>query len=465
MREFEFTFDNGFKVGLRKHHKNPRNSQALVEAHNMAVTPYGMEPTYNLTNVLGLEVNEWPFPQLVCGSNYTYLITRDIARRSYRFYSVALGGTLTFLLEIDDQTFTKGDKQFDVVDVGPYLILTNGKVIVRRDPVTGVLNGFLSRTGLPRTKTLCNFKGQLIGGNVQSSWYSCGESNIIWGAIGSEDFTPGQSNIAGFSRLPLGGTVYATRRLGDVVMVYGSKELAALVPARDPAPTFKLDEMLDTGIVSDGAVGGSLTEHIFIDKSGWLWRLDSNLKLTKLGYQEWMTLLDPSKIIISYDESDRRYFIGDGTISYLLTESGLSTTHQSFTGIGLWDGERQAVAASSGDQEFRLETDTLDFGYRGLKTLFTAEVGIESVHSAEFCYDFKTNRKKEWAKTRWSPLNEQGWGTQIISVNDFRAKLRVSSGSGTTVDYMKFRWKMTDLRSIRGVYAAPARGQGIQVDQ
>ena len=44
MREFEYTFDKGLTIGLRPHHKNPRNSQALIQCHNLKVTSHGLQP-------------------------------------------------------------------------------------------------------------------------------------------------------------------------------------------------------------------------------------------------------------------------------------------------------------------------------------------------------------------------------------------------------------------------------------
>lgn len=44
MREFEYTFQDGLKVGLRRDKKNPRNNEALTQAYNVRCGPYGVEP-------------------------------------------------------------------------------------------------------------------------------------------------------------------------------------------------------------------------------------------------------------------------------------------------------------------------------------------------------------------------------------------------------------------------------------
>ena len=62
MREFEDVFDKGLTIGLRPHHKNPRNSQALVECHNFKIAQNGLvpfEPFGNLIALLGDTESFW----------------------------------------------------------------------------------------------------------------------------------------------------------------------------------------------------------------------------------------------------------------------------------------------------------------------------------------------------------------------------------------------------------------------
>lgn len=44
MKEFSVKFEKGLKRGLRKQSTNPRNSEALVECHNLRPTEAGLEP-------------------------------------------------------------------------------------------------------------------------------------------------------------------------------------------------------------------------------------------------------------------------------------------------------------------------------------------------------------------------------------------------------------------------------------
>lgn len=51
MKEFEFTFDKGLRLGLRTHYSNPRNEQALVECHNLMPTEKGIEGHKAITDL------------------------------------------------------------------------------------------------------------------------------------------------------------------------------------------------------------------------------------------------------------------------------------------------------------------------------------------------------------------------------------------------------------------------------
>jgi hypothetical protein len=66
LREFEHTFDEGLRRGLRRHHSNPRNNEALVKCLNTKPSERGLVPidlvTYSVTDTNGAV--SWPFPQM-----------------------------------------------------------------------------------------------------------------------------------------------------------------------------------------------------------------------------------------------------------------------------------------------------------------------------------------------------------------------------------------------------------------
>jgi hypothetical protein len=56
MREFEVPFREGLTKGLRRHSKNPLNTEALVECHNLAPTEFGLEPHEDIILMTAVEL-------------------------------------------------------------------------------------------------------------------------------------------------------------------------------------------------------------------------------------------------------------------------------------------------------------------------------------------------------------------------------------------------------------------------
>ena len=464
MREFEYAFEQGLAKGLRTHHKNPRNQEALVEAYNMRAGSEGLEPYLPLGNGFGEQpTSVWPFPQLLIGSTCTLLVTRDAILDAYRVYRVEDNWSLTHLVDVDDLTFGEGGP-FDMVELGSFVLLVNESTLIRRDPTSGAWNGYNANTlyaPIPLMRTMCNFKGQLVGGGVGSTWYDCGSDALVWSRIGSETFTPDRSNTAGFRRLPRGGNLLRTLRLGNTVVGYSDREVVALVPTIDPAPTFGLQEMIPVGIPSRGCVGGWEQEHLFVDNSGWLWKLTEKGP-TRLGYQEFISQLTAANIVITFEPTERDFYITDGCRCFLYSAyGGLTEVHQCVNGAGLVNYERAAVWHAVNDLTARVTTDTLDFGMRGLKTLEALEFGLDSPHPLQASVWWRSERRKVMVQGPWVEVNDQGAVAYPISGNDLRISLRATHYEELYLDYIKLRWKMTDLRTLRGVYAPPtsARGQ------
>ena len=107
-------------------------------------------------------------------------------------------------------------------------------------------------------------------------------------------------------------------------------------------------------------------------------------------------------------------------------------------------------------------SDIIDFGYRGQKTIFSIEVGTSEIEDAEVAIDWRMKITENFQRTSFVSLNDLGAAVLIVSGVEFRLCVRFGLFSPfvSSLDYAKIRWKMTDLRGLRGVYAAPPRGQG-----
>ena len=148
--------------------------------------------------------------------------------------------------------------------------------------------------------------------------------------------------------------------------------------------------------------------------------------------------------------------------TYLVSPSGMSEVPGSRSAVwfddvlyGIPGSDVPPIHVSS------IVSEIIDFGYRGQKTVFSIEVGTSEVEGAEVAIDWRTKITEDFQRTNFVPLNDLGTAVLIVSGVELKLCMRFSSFLPFTssLDYVKIRWKMTDLRGLRGVYAAPPRGQ------
>ena len=457
MRELEYSIIRAFRAGLRPYAKSARDDSGLLEARNTRVGPLGLEPLVPVARYATF-ARSWPFPQFIdTDGEDQFVVVRGAV--SDTLYSLDGGGAVTKLAD-----FAQGTR-LEMADFQNYRVFSNGVGLVQQAP-SGLTVGIAAST-IPLFRTACAFNGQCLLGNITSSWYDCDASSVVWSAIGSIDFTPGRSNVAGFAKT--GGEVYGLRKYGERVVVYGSKHIDTLIPVSEPAPTFGRRAMLPVGLAGRYAFAGDETTQVFVDEAGWLWRLEgesqyksSSLPPQRLGYQEFMTRMTASDIVVSFDRVRRDFVISDGRHAFLLSPHGLSETHQAVSGMLRSNGALVGDYEDLGRHPFRAQTDTIDLGYRGAKTLFTHEYGGDGTGKMDLSIEWRNDRSEEFRLVGPSPLNKEGVATLIVSGTEFRFVLEAGTYEGVAVNYLKTRFKMTDLRSLRGIYAPPPRGQSDQ---
>jgi len=375
------------------------------------------------------------------------------------FYEIESDWTLTPLIS----SLATGDI-WDIADFGGYLLAANGNVMAYRAPSTGTWASFASATNIPRVLTVCNFKGQCIGGNVKTSWYDCGTTSVIWSEIGNAKFTPTKLNTAGYRPvLPFGGNVFRVKRLGNIVMVYSAAGVLAMVPVNDPAPTFGFTELLNIGIPCKGAIGGDEHVHVFVDTDGWLWRVKEGSAPERLGYQEFFSPMLDNDIMVSLDPSEQEFYISDGTVNYLLTPYGLCETYQYVTSVIRSDDDTIGPFTSSGDTAFRVVTDTIDFGIRGFKSLGVVELGVDTGEvdqDVDVALYHRANKRSAFSQSSYIHTNPEGWTYPNITAHEFRLCVQADSYLGMKLDYINSRIKVVDRRSIRGLYAMQKYAEG-----
>ena len=462
MRELELLIDEALKNGLSPELRLPFNSQFLWECLGFRCGKAGLEAHILLDNPLSIALDmhySWPFPQFITGENYNILVVRDTLAGADYVYSVSddhlivtLIATLTFAV------YGLGSLM-EVADFGEYIFMTNGVAMVYFNPVTLTWVTAAAIATIPMMKTVCNFNSQLIGGNVISAWHDCDETFYIWSKIASADFSPWLSNEAGYRRCPYGGEVYHVRKLGNAVVGYSSKGITLMTPVMEPVTGYRFTELVDIGVLNRGAVCAGLGRHIYVGEDYVLREVTSE-GVKELGYQFYMQeLANAEDIIITYDPSNKDYYIGNSTKTFLLSPYGLTEVLQHPS--AMWRRDRMSYMLPDNDDTDLpyICTEVFDMQFKGQKTIFSIETDAMMVLGAEAGLDY-SNDLLNWHSESYKPINDMGIVAIIAAGNMFRFRLRFDSLYNTfRIGYLKARYKMTDLRGIRGIYSPSPRGQ------
>lgn len=462
MREFELIIDEALKKGLAPEAVVPLNSQWLYECLGFRCGRLGLEAFVEGTNPLPSTVDmyyNWPFPQMIMGDAWNILVIRDSVSDEDIVYLVSADmTTITHIFTIDALTFGNG-ALMEVADFGEYAFMTNGVIMIYWDTALASWIPTIATPTIPLMNTICNFKGQGVGGGVRSTWYDCDETFYIWSKIGNMDFTSEQDNEAGYRRCPYGGTVYHTRRLGDGVIGYSSKGITLLFPVESPVTTFGFKMLINVGILNKGAMNGDENRQVYVG-TDLVVREVTKEGIKELGFKHLMDNLDNEDIIVSYDKSKRDFYIGNSEKTYLLSEYGMTEIQQHPSTVWRIDPDKVHILPDTVDDFYPLITsEAFDFGYKGQKTIQTIETDAFLMEDPYAAVDYAFDQNV-WGSSSFKPINNMGIATVPSAGNLFRFKVRFNTVYDLfRISYIKSRYKMTDLRGIRGVYAPPLRGQ------
>ena len=119
MREFEFTFDEGLKHGLRRFANNPRNAQSLVECHNLAPNDQGLELHEAVTDLNATGVTWGGLGQWSAASD-----TRDITIHVSDYIDASELQTVSVYIDdvLKGTTDANGELDVDDVEVGGHIL-------------------------------------------------------------------------------------------------------------------------------------------------------------------------------------------------------------------------------------------------------------------------------------------------------------------------------------------------------
>ena len=454
MREVTFTLDK-LNSGLRKDDSQPMNSDGLTELYNMKCGKLGLVAYEPVTDRKGVQSISWPFPNLLIGTHYKFLCT------STQIYELSSVWAQTL------RVTTTGGYLWEMIDFGTYIIFTNGTKLVIRDPSDGSYTAYDYLSTVPRFSTGINLNGQIIIGNIKTTWNGCGINSVCWAAIGTNDFTVGTDNVkgavneAGFrTSMHWDGEVYKILQIGNSAVIYGDAGIGALFTAKE---LFGYRELKDFGLASRYSVAGDKNKHLFIASDGTAYLVGFKVsaygstyeEIVELGYKEFFSAMTSANIVVSYNSIKDEFYISDDTTCYVLTSTGLSQCYQLITSVK----NNDAVVDDTEDYEARLTTDSYDFQERGIKTVMGVELGVYHPSNGGTYYgygriDYKYDKTADFTTGSDILMNPSGVITQPTAGENFKFGCKFTNYANVKIDYMKVDVKMTDRRFMRGPVAS-----------
>lgn len=439
--------------GLRTDWRNPRNSPGLLLCTNVRPVENVLHYPGQFSDPIGNWITlDWPFPIVMDGPTGRYVGTRN------KIFSLSDTYVLT---EIADHltmgpTFEPG-YHWEYMDFQDYKVFNNGSTVFLMDPTTGLIS-IPTAAEFPRAKTMINFKGQIVMGNVAE-----GDNWWKWSQIGQATFTPDERNEAGYGPIPVAGPIHrlmylhagtdmSGRDRGHIV-IYSEGGIVITKPFSEPTTTWSLHQSNDAYGVNDwGAVGGHEDEHIFIDNRGFLRRLTVKGDEV-IGYKEFMQPLLANRPRITFDHIEEQYFIGDENTCYLFNKSGLGRIEQVVSSgwVGP-DGLFKVTSENPSTLTLDICTDEMDLGLRARKmiTLLSFAVDTDGIVAASVLTRYSPSQA--YIQTPWKPLNPMGNCAPNVAGADFKIQLKVVDFTNFQLDEAFVRWKLVDKRGIRGMY-------------
>jgi len=532
MRGFHSDFKKGLTGGLRPDYIMVSNSALLSQAINCRLRPSGLEgysqhiallPTFYdyLTGVAVTLTYSWPFPQLFNTDSGFYVCTKSAI---YRVWGEGTGLKSEKIITLPIDTvwpWTLADcPKFPVFANGDYLVYYDYDLTtwISYSFKYGTIAGNHWNTSWHTPLAACYFRGQILLAGSNDLNILDDNKKIRFSDIGVFDFLgrdPAASaadilrNIAGevnFSSA-VEERVLRLAPLGKCVIAYGQFAIQSLTPVQDPAPTYSPDEIADYGIACPLAVGVGKDEHIFVCRTGHLWKVAGGQGapvVSKLGYLEWLgplqTGVDLTKqlglISILYNPTEKEYYISNGTTSYIYNSLGLTQGSKAVYGwadytnvasidtgyIDLEDGTGEILLEDGGYVELenytmpiassnvglyvddaalttylQLRTDAIDFSLPAIKTIESVDLDMDipAAATVEVMVEWVNSMNDTWHTTTWKRCNPAGMCYPLVSGVLFRINVRVANYYNTGLDTTVIRsigvsWKQSDKTGIRG---------------
>jgi len=263
----------------------------------------------------------------------------------------------------------------------------------------------------------------------------------------------------GFARIPFRGRIRSVKRLGNRVVVYGTEGVGLLV---QEDKGFRIDPLLDTGIIHRDCVAGDDQHHMFVDKKSRLWLIQNEYIPILKGYEDHLANLTYSDTtpLMSYDSINDDFYITDGILgvgterSYVFSNGELAESRYRPSTILTQSGNFYATY-TNGVEAFEVVLHAADMGRRALKTIQTVEVAYRLCRTVKVAVEYRHGATDYYTRSTLIPVNKEGVAWPMITAPDLRIVLTGVPSSeistDATIDDIVVHWKGPDKRVIRGL--------------
>lgn len=498
----EYRVVEGLTTGLRRDSRQNRNEQGLVEMSNLIPTEWGAKQVpRSITMPTGSSPVDyptiavtWPFPMVLHDSNNVLLCDRNAIYDGTVETAIPLVGSFSLNSGAND-TWEMASFEKDI------WFLTNGTYLVYKIPSN--LSGYADVVDGWRPRTVANYSGRLFLGGISGSipsklsnffeeWKKMDHSGVrtigddtdlnsswlIYSTMGGGGRTVPfldfmemmdeyggntisdalksdmnsvirdrlESGDIGFFPIRNKGTIHSIRPVGDLLMVYTDRGVSRI---RMTESGLVEDDVYDVGVITRHQVGGDIREHIFVDDTSNLNRVDENGNIERLGYDEYMIFVSGTGMLISVDPIERFYSISDGTYGFMLTRTGLCKT-PCMMPTSLWrDGTLYGPTIETTGTAATIETDIFDGGYRGVHEVTFVRIAATDTIGWTVAVKWRMNKNDSFTTETAVAFDDRGVARVKTCGIEFKLLLTASNRALADLERIEIEMQQDGKKKLR----------------
>ena len=436
MREFDIDLTDYITKGITPNKQHITQVPGLYECKELMVAKDGLRARpaiFELDSAYG-GFDDYPLPEIFDNvdemiiTNETGVYVYDTAQKLFNTAAAEIVDFIKFIVINPESALL----EYTISDTGVFSNIT---------PTT---------PSYPNFTSVCNYNNAQAFG-VLGKW-------LYWSRINEFNFTIDDAKIAGNLPLPYKGDGLRVLQLGNHIICYGDSGVVALTPVQQPMGAWRqtnIKQLKGIGLKSFNAVCDTGDNHLFIGNDDNLWKLSSDLKLEKLGYDYLLKGIEEPicEFVAMFD----CVYISSANVCYLYTPQGLTRVqHYSRSNVPYYSDEYKIAGypnVATGYDKFEVTTLPIDFKMRAVKHIQAIEADIKATGVVECSIDWRLSTSDAFRSTDWVRLNPAGVVQIPCSGVDFRIKFRGTVDSEFYLASLMAKIKYENKSTLRGRYA------------